>query len=92
MTRYNDDYRDHCGECVHYVQWPEYAMARIDRLGVSAGLVAHDGCCLAYGYAKPVRAGDSPQNVCSRHVQCIFERGSRSKWVKEARKEINQCK
>ena len=88
MTRYNDSYRDHCGECVHYVPWPERAQLVEDYRGVRAGLVAPDGCCLFYGHAKPVYAYDSPQDTCSCHVPCIFERGSRSKWVREIKKEM----
>lgn len=88
MTRYNDPYRDHCGECVHYVPWPEFAQQYEECRGKGAGLTAPDGCCLFYGYAKPVDSHDSPQNACSCHVPCIFERGSRSAWVRKVKKEM----
>lgn len=83
MTRYKDDFRDHCGECVHYVPWPELAQRYEDCRGAGAGLTAPDGCCLFYGNAKPVHASDSPQDAISCHVPCIFERGNRKNHYKE---------
>lgn len=92
MTRYKDDFRDHCGECVHYVPWPEVAMAYEECRGEGAGIAAPDGCCLVECYgAKAVSASDSPNCTCSCHTPCRFERGSRSRWLKEIKKE-QQCK
>lgn len=82
MTRHKDDYRDHCGECVHYAKCPEIAIAHIECRGSAAG--APDGCCMESGYHPvAVDSADSPNCCVTSHPRCRFERGTRSKWIKE---------
>lgn len=84
MMRFKDDFRDHCGQCVHYVPWPEVALMHIECRNSANG--APDGCCLANGYhAIAVDSTDSPDCCVTHHERCRFERGTRSKWIKEIR-------
>lgn len=63
MTCHDDGLRARCGDCVHYVRWPEAALDRNVRPGADAAYRVTDGCCMLTGYrAAPVDSGDSPRS------------------------------
>lgn len=88
MTCHDDGLLDRCGDYVHYVPWPEAALARNVRPGAEAAYRVTDGCCLLTGYrAVPVDSGDSSRSPLTCHVPCAFERGSRSRWIEDIARE-----
>ena len=86
-SRHKDDYRDHCGDCIHFAPWPERAeLAREIWGAVPMGYKA-GACMVLPDIVRAVSPSDSPADCTSAAAGCcFFKRGSRSKYIKEAKR------